>query len=251
MEGYDAATYGDGFADVYDDWYGDGADVAAAVEALAGWALATGGPVLELGVGSGRLALPLAGRGVDVWGIDASPAMVGRLRAKPGGKHLPVAIGDMAELDLSGLPGGPDARFGLVFAAFNTLFNVADEPGQRRCLERVAAVLAPAGRFVIEAFVPGDGHHPSAVEAVRVDLASVVLSVSRRRRDSQVVDGQHVEITEQGVRLRPWSIRYATPAQLDGMAGAAGLRLHDRYGAWDRSPFGPDSPAHVSVYGRA
>ncbi|MEY2570667.1 MAG: hypothetical protein QOE63_1017, partial [Acidimicrobiaceae bacterium] len=96
VDGYTAASYGEGFADVYDDWYADVSDVDATVERIV--AIAGGGRVLELGIGSGRLALPLAAQGIDVWGIDASPAMVDRLRAKPGGGALPVAIGDMAAL---------------------------------------------------------------------------------------------------------------------------------------------------------
>src|SRR6267143_6614834 len=122
MDGYGPASYGEGIADTYDEWYGDRPDTDAAVDALLSLAQRTGGRVLELGVGSGRLALPLAAKGIDIWGIDASPAMVDRLRGKPGGDALPVALGGMAAVDLTSLPGAEGAHFGLVFAAVNTFF---------------------------------------------------------------------------------------------------------------------------------
>src|SRR5262245_86190 len=151
MEGYRPSTYGERFADVYDDWYGDVSDVAATVDRVA--ALAGSGPVLELGAGSGRLAVPLADRGLDVWALDASPAMLDRLRAKPGGDRVRTVVGDMAEADLG--PGAP--RFALVLCAFNTLFNLTDGDAQRRCLARTADLLAPGGQLVVEAFVPPPG----------------------------------------------------------------------------------------------
>src|SRR6185295_3811038 len=115
MEGYGPETYGDAIADIYDLWYGGKPDTAAAVDRLAALAARTSElPVLELGIGTGRLALPLVASGYAVWGIDASGAMVDELRTKPSGAHLPVVVGDMAELDLSVLPGGDSARFGLV-----------------------------------------------------------------------------------------------------------------------------------------
>src|SRR5262245_41087141 len=117
MDGYEASTYGDGFADVYDDWYGNVSDVDATVAGVASLAAARGGDrVLELGVGTGRLALPLAARGLLVTGIDASPAMLDRLLAKPGAARVEAVLGDMAELPVPG-------RYTVVFAAFNTFFN--------------------------------------------------------------------------------------------------------------------------------
>ena len=143
VDGYDASTYGDRFADVYDDWYGDVTDAVACTAKVAELARAAGGgPVLELGVGSGRLALPLVERGLEVHGIDASPAMVERLRAKPGGDRVRVTIGDMADLDLPAAP-----PFSVVLVAFNTFFNLATEAAQRRCLERVDGRARP-GRLV-------------------------------------------------------------------------------------------------------
>ncbi|MDP8987176.1 MAG: class I SAM-dependent methyltransferase, partial [Actinomycetota bacterium] len=125
MHGFDASTYGERFADVYDDWYGDVSDVDATVEAVA--RLAGDGPVLELGIGTGRLALPLKAAGLEVHGIDASPAMLERLRAKPGGEAVPVVIGDFADVAVE-VPGG----FAVVLVAYNTLFNLGSAAAQRR-----------------------------------------------------------------------------------------------------------------------
>lgn len=249
MEGYDARTYGDRFAEVYDDWYGDVTDATACTAHLARLVHTSGGgPVLELGVGSGRLALPLVERGLVVHGIDASAAMVERLRAKPGGDQVRVTVGDMAELALADAP-----RFALVFVAFNTFFNLATEEAQRRCLQRVAALLAPEGRFVLEAFVPDDDPEPVATAAVQprhIAADEVVLTVSQIDRSAQTISGQHVHLRESGIRLRPWHLRYASPAQLDAMAASAGLELESRTGGWLGEPFDEHSGVHVSTYRR-
>jgi SAM-dependent methyltransferase len=249
MDGYGPATYGDGMADVYDEWYATRGDIIGAVAALAALASAAGpGPVLELGVGSGRLALPLAASGAEVWGIDASPAMVARLRAKPGGDRLPVVVGDMAELDLSLLRGGSETRFSLVFAADNTFFNLTTLEAQARCLERVRTVLGPKGRLLIEAFVPALDAPASSVDARTVAVDHVVLTVTTHDAASQTVSGQHIELRESGVRLHPWSIRYVAPDELDRMASAAGLSLVERWSDWRMTPFTADDSTHVSIY---
>jgi SAM-dependent methyltransferase len=248
VEGYDASTYGDRFADVYDDWYADLTDGDACVDRVAALVAESGaGPVLELGVGSGRLAVPLARRGIEVHGVDASTAMLDRLRARDGGDAVTVHLGDMADLDLQGTPG-----FSVVLAAFNTLFNVASEDGQRRCLARAAAHLSRGGRLVVEAFVPDDtGEGQGAVRAVEprsISIDEVVLTVSRVDRGAQTVTGQHVQLTERGIRLRPWHLRWATPAQLDEMAVAAGLALEWRAGGWSGEPFDDRSTTQVACY---
>jgi SAM-dependent methyltransferase len=249
VEGYEASTYGDRFADVYDDWYGEVSDVAACTDRLAALARAAGdGPVLELGVGSGRLALPLAQRGLVVHGIDASAAMLDRLRAKPGGDALTLTCGDMAELELADPP-----SFAVVFVAFNTFFNLGTEAAQRRCLDRVASVLAPDGWFVLEAFVPADAPATpdrGAVTPRRITADEVVLTVSQHDAAAQTVSGQHIHVTESGIRLRPWHLRYAAPAELDAMAEGAGLRLEWRHAGWDGLPFDGDAAVHVSAYRR-
>jgi SAM-dependent methyltransferase len=248
VEGYDASTYGDRFADVYDDWYGDLTDAEACADRIAALAVEAGGPVLELGIGSGRLALPLVARGCEVHGIDASAAMVERLRAKPDGDQLAVTIGDMAELALDQEPAG---GFGVAFVAFNTFFNLGSEDAQRRCLLRICRILRPGGAFVLEAYVPdgatGD-EVDSAVTPRHIGADDVVLTVSRRDRAAQTVSGQHVHITEAGIRLRPWHLRYASPEQLDELASDAGLELVDRRSGWRDEPFTDASSTHVSTY---
>ena len=248
MDGFDASTYGERFADVYDDWYGDVSDVAATVEVVA--ALAEGGPVLELGVGTGRLAVPLAERGLEVHGIDASPAMLERLAAKAAaaGVTVPATLGDFADVPVE-VPDG----FAVVLVAFNTLFNLPDAETQRRCMAAVARRLRPDGRFVVEAFVPGvpgpdDAVEGGAVTPRTVGADRVVLSVHMHDAVAQTVVGSLVDITESGIRLRPWRIRWAPPDELDAMATDAGLERVERWGDWDRRPFEDDSPRHVTLY---
>jgi SAM-dependent methyltransferase len=245
MQGYDASSYGDAFADVYDDWYAGISDVELTVLELLD--LAGSGPVLELGVGTGRIAVPLAeagiATGVRLVGIDASEAMLARLARRDPGRLVTTIHGDMR----CDLPAGP---FGLVFAAYNTLFNLTDEGAQGRCFADVADRLLLGGRFVVEAFVPDDP--PPRGDSVTVKSISadrVVLSVSVDDPDHQSAAGQFVELSEAGgVRLRPWSIRYSTPAQLDDYARAAGFALEHRWESFGRTPFDEDSTRHVTVY---
>jgi SAM-dependent methyltransferase len=245
MEGYEADTYGEAFADVYDEWYHAVSDVGSTVEGLL--ALAGSGPVLELGVGTGRLAIPLAeaGRatGIDVAGIDASPAMLERLAVRDTHGLVEAVQGDMS----AGLPDGP---FTLVFVAYNTLFNLIDDGAQARCFAAVADRLTPGGRFVIDAFVPDPSRTRGDSVSVRSLTADrVILSISVDDPEHRAAAGQFVELTEAGgVRLRPWSIRYASPAQLDSYAEAAGLTLEHRWATFGRAPFDADSPRHVSSY---
>jgi SAM-dependent methyltransferase len=241
MRGYEPHSYGDGMADVYDDWYADISDVDATVAALV--TLAGGGAVLELGVGTGRLALPLAERGVEVHGIDASDAMLRVMAAKPGGFAVQAVAGDMVD----DLPAGP---FSLAFVAYNTFFNLLSAERQQACFHAVAARLAPGGAFAIEAFVPEPDHEPTSSVTVRsVHADRVVLSVSTADPVRQIAEGQYIDITEQGgVKLRPWSIRWATPVQLDQMAVAAGFTLEARWTGFDGTPFAADDARHVSIY---
>lgn len=250
MEGYGPATYGDGFADVYDDWYGGLAGLDDAVAALA--ALADGGRVLELGVGSGRLAVPLAATGTEVWGLDASPAMLDRLAAAPGGGRVHAVLGDMADpraaLAAAGAP--PEGGFAVVALAFNTFLLLAAAEAQQRCIEACAGLLAPGGCLVIEAYVPADppADAETVLEPRAVELDRVVFTVSTHRPAEQVVHGQHVELRESGIRLRPWVLRYLALDQLDDLAAGAGLRCRERWRSWDRQPFSEADPLHISVY---
>ncbi len=242
MDGYDASTYGQRIADVYDDVHPDHDDAMIATLAE----LAGGGRALELGIGTGRIALPLAARGLAVQGIDASPAMVDRLRAKPGGAAIAVTIGDFAEVSAEG-------PFSLVYVVFNTFFGLLSQEDQVRCFGNVARRLTEAGVFVIEAFVPDLTRfvRGQVVNASRVENDAVLLDVSRHDPVAQRVVSQQVVLTEGGVRLFPVQIRYAWPAELDLMARLAGLRLRHRWAGWRREPFTAASGMHVSVYERA
>lgn len=248
MQGYEPQAYGEAMAEVYDDWYADISDVDATVRAVAELVRAAGGGrVLELGVGTGRLALPLAAAGLDVTGIDASTAMLDRLRAKPGATAVTLVHGDMA----AGLPSGP---FAVVLVAFNTFFSLTTADAQERCLAHIADRLAHRGRFALEAFVPDEEliDAGSRVEVRSLTRDRVVLTVSRHDAGLQRAEGQFVELTEAGgVRLRPWSLRYAGPTELDRMAATAGLELVSRWSSWAGAAFDAASTNHVSLYRRA
>jgi SAM-dependent methyltransferase len=242
MEEYGPQTYGDRIADVYDDFHAN-LDTDGAVEALA--SLAGQGPVLELAIGTGRLALPLAERGLEVHGIDASERMVAKLREKPGGDAIPVTMGDFADV-------GVDGTYSLVFVAFNTLFGLLTQSDQVRCFTNVAPRLSPDGVFVIEVFFPDLGRfdRDQRIQVRHLDPNEVRIDASSHRPLEQRIDSNHVVITEEGTRLYPVNIRYAFPAELDLMARLAGLELKERWGGWHREPFTASSLRHVSVYGR-
>lgn len=244
VEGYRDSSYGEGIADVYDAWYGDVSDVDATVDLVAELATGAGaaGRVLELGVGTGRLAVPLAARGLTVHGIDASAAMLARLRERDPSGRIAVTAGDM----VGDLPAGP---FDVVLVAYNTLFNLRSAERQRACFAAVADCLTPGGTFVVEVFVPDLARAGDHVGIRSMTVDRVVLDVSRHDPHSQRAEGQLVELAAgRPVRLRPWSIRYAAPAELDAMAAGAGLALTDRWADFHRTPFDAHSERHVSAY---
>jgi len=249
VEGYRSDTYGDAFADVYDEWYRGLGNVGSLVRLIGEETLTPCGEtpktVLELGVGTGRLALPLADAGFDVTGVDTSSAMLDRLRrADPGGR-VAVIQGDMVD----DLPAGP---FAAALAAYNSVFNLETADRQRQLFAEVAARLTDEGCLVIEAFVPDDPPRRGGDLTIRSLTADrVVLSATVSDPSTQRAEGQFIELTEAGgVRLRPWSIRYASPAQLDEMAAAAGLTLAARHADTDRAVFDDESHHHVSIYRR-
>ncbi len=241
MEGYGPETYGDRIADVYETIYPH-LDTEGAVERLA--ELAAGGPALELAIGTGRLALPLVERGIELHGIDASEAMVAKLREKQGGDRIPVTLGDFAEVAV-------DGRYRLIFVAFNTFFALLTQEDQVRCFANAAEHLQDDGVFVLETFFPDLARFDRGqrTQTNLVEVGRVMLDVSTHDRVAQRVDSQHVVVTEEGAKLYPVSIRYAFPSELDLMAQLAGLELRNRWGGWRREPFTETSPRHVSVYG--
>ncbi len=247
MEGYRSDTYGQAYADVYDEWYGAHGDTDGVVDAISDAATRTGGAILELGIGTGRLAIPLAGRGHEVVGVDASSAMLEKLGAKTAGRPIEVHRTDMSRLDSVPRTG----RFGVAFAAFNTFLGLYDEDDRRSCLTGVARLLAPGGRLALETIVPGpepdsDEDH---VEIRTLETDRLILTVSRRDPRARTVSGHHVELTDgEPVRLRPWQLGYLAPDDLDREAAASGLTLERRASGWDGAPYSETSPTHVSWY---
>jgi hypothetical protein len=240
--GADEGYFGERVAARYDDlsWsMFDPAVIGPTVDMLA--ELAGDGGALEFAIGTGRIALPLAERGVRVAGIDNSDAMLARLREKPGAERIDAVVGDMAATRV-------DGEFSLVYLVFNTIFNLTTQEGQVACFENAAAHLRGGGRFVIEARVPELQRLPlgQTVLPWRADpdgMSCYVYDVVTQR-----LSGQHYYFVDGAVEASPTEMRYAWPAELDLMARLAGMRLQDRWAGWGREPFTALSPSHVSVY---
>lgn len=241
MHAFDPAeSFGPAVAARYDlSPRGDEADAARFLADVAG-----NRPALEFAIGTGRIAVPLAESGVKVDGIELSPAMIDQLRSKPGGAGLRVEIGDMASLAMG-------HRYGLVYLVYNTIFNLLTADDQVRCFENAARHLEPDGCFVVETAVPSawiTPDRPDYVHAEHVGVDEVMLDVARYDPVTQLLAENHVRLTSDGISLSPILCRLITPGEMDLMARIAGLRLVDRFADWRRTPFGPTSTAHVSVY---
>lgn len=244
MTDFDPTRYGaSGIAEEYDTLYAEEWDTINAVAFLAG--AAAGGRVLEFGIGTGRLALPLTARGVDVHGIDGSDEMVARLRAKPGGDTIPVTIGDFATADAG-------RGFAVVVLAVNTIFALPDQAAQVACFANASRHLAPGGAFVIEAWVPDVGAFRNNRLVRQRVLADDVMSIESARLEpaEQRMRTTQAVFRNGSVRLYPANHRYAWPAELDLMAQLAGLARESRWQDWEGRPFDDDSRAHVTVYRR-
>ena len=234
MKGYGPETFGRLYAEHYDERLDMDQETQDSVDFLA--ELAGDGPVLELAIGTGRVALPLAARGLEVHGVEASEEMVARLRAKPGGEAIPVRIG---------------AEFRLAYLVFNTIFNVTSQEAQVSLFQSVADHLGSGGAFVVETILPevGDfGKKHQSVRGMNLAVDSVRFEVRMHDPVNQRIDYQRIVIDEKGAKLNPLAMRYVWPSEMDLMARLAGLELEHRYGWWDRSPFTADSTSHVSVY---
>jgi len=242
MDGFDPLqSFGPDAAASYDDSLrGDEDETVAFLADLAG-----SRPALEFAIGTGRIAVPLASRDVQVDGIEQSAAMIARLREKPGGADLQVVHGDMA---FDAGPGGP---YGLVFLVYNTIGNILTQDGQVACFENASRQLSPEGVFVVEKQLPWVSVPRSQfVNAEYVGADAVVLDVNRYDPSTQILCENHVRIGTDGIRMGPIAQRLVTPGELDLMARIAGLRLVDRWGGWRGEPFTAESTRHVSVYGR-
>ncbi|MGH2821031.1 MAG: class I SAM-dependent methyltransferase [Actinomycetota bacterium] len=243
--GHDAdPTYGDRIAHRYDEIHRHlEAETPGTVDFLASLAR---GRALELGTGTGRVALPLADMGVEVHGIESSQARVERMSAKARGRTIPVTIGNFADV-------GGDGPFSLIFVVFNTFFALTDPEEQIRCLRNVERALTEDGVFVVEAFVPDPTRFDRGqrMSVIGLEEDAVLFDASTHDAVHQRVDTRHVWISEDGVELFPVSLRYVWPSELDLMARLAGMNLRERWGGWRREPFVDSSARHVCVYERA
>lgn len=241
---HDPSIYGQSWAERYDEIHA-GLDAPESTEPVVSLLaqLAGDGTALELGIETGRIALPLSQRGVEVHGIDASEAMVARLREKPGGAEIPVTIGDFELVDV-------EQRYSVIYVVFNTLFVLPTQAAQTNCFRNVARRLADDGVFVIEAFVP-DPTRFTAGQSTRtgtVEHDRVSFDLERHDPVNQTVASSRIYITPDGVELFPISIRYAWPSELDLMAALAGMRLRSRWSDWNGGQFTAASRNHVSIY---
>ena len=203
--------------------------------------LAAGRPALELAIGTGRVGLPLAARGVSVTGIELSEAMVERLRAKPGGDAIPVTIGDMATIRV-------DGEFGLVYLVFNTLVNLTSQDAQVACFENAAAHLEPGGRFVVEVGIPQLRRLPPGERGNVIGIEDGYWGIDEFDVVEQRLVSHHFLATDEGIRRKSLPFRYVWPSELDLMGRLAGLRLLERSADWHGAPLTEDSRSHVSVW---
>jgi SAM-dependent methyltransferase len=234
--------FGERVAERYDESSADmfeSAVVDPVVDFLAD--LAGSGAALELGIGTGRIALPLAQRGIRVHGIDLSDAMVARLRAKPGAEDIEVTIGDFATTRVEG-------TFSVAYLVFNTIMNLTTQDEQVACFENVAAHLEPGGCFVIEVGVPALQRLPPGETVRAFDISATHLGFDEYDVVSQGLISHHYSVVDGKLELHSVPFRYVWPSELDLMARLAGMRLRERWSGWKREPFASESRKHVSVW---
>jgi SAM-dependent methyltransferase len=234
--------FGERVAQRYDESSADmfqSAVVDPVVDLLAD--LAGHGAALELGIGTGRIALPLARRGIRVHGIDLSEAMVARLRAKPGAQQIGVTIGDFATTTVEG-------RFTVAYLVFNTIMNLTTQDGQIACFQNVAAHLEPGGCFVIEVMVPALQRLPPGETVRAFNLSATRLGFDEYDVASQGLISHHYTVVDGSLEVYSPPFRYVWPSELDLMARLAGMTLRERWSGWKREPFTSDSTKHVSVW---
>ncbi len=238
--------FDDRVAATYDETAGELFDPAVVERTVALLAeLAGTGRALELGSGTGRIALPLAARGVEVHGIELSRAMTARLRGKPGGEEIGVTIGDFATAKVDGQA---DGTFRLAYLVRNTIMNLTTQAAQVACFRNVAAHLEPGGRFVIEVLVPGLQRLPPGETFQVFHVSDSHWGIDEYDVANQRLTSHHLRILDGRLDRQSIPFRYAWPAELDLMAQLAGMRLRDRWAGWKREPFTSDSRQHVSVW---
>ena len=234
--------FGERVAARFDERYADLADPAV-VDPMVDFLVeqAGSGAALELGIGTGRIALPLARRGVPVHGIELSKAMAARLREKPGAEEIGVTIGDFARARV-------DGTFSLAYLVANTIMNLTTQEEQVACFRNVAAHLEPGGRFVIEVLVPGLRRLPPGETFQLFDVSPTHVGFDEYDVARQGLVSHHYWIEDGKVELFSPPFRYVWPAELDLMARLAGMTLRERFGGWRREPFTSESTKHVSVW---
>lgn len=205
--------------------------------------LARGGRVLELGVGTGRVAIPLAATGLDVHAIDLDPAMLDQLRSKPGSEAVTVHLGDMADMDV-------DGSFDLIYAVFGTLFMLPTQDDQLRCFRHAAHKLTLNGKLVIEALMPRPTTYEGGGKVTVADANDerVIINVSQSDALAQTIQIRQIVLGPSGIEIHPVRIRYSWPSELDLMARLADLGLHARWSNWEGRPFTAEDQRHISVY---
>jgi len=243
-----AATYDDPASSEFDP-----AVIDMTVDFLA--RLADGGRALELGIGTGRIALPLSSRGVEVHGIDLSPAMVAKLREKPGGAAIDVTFGDFASTRAGGDGDGEgrserdgEGTFGLAYLIFNTIMNLTTQDAQVDCFRNAAAHLEPGGHFVVEVHLPELRRLPHGQQAIPFRVTPTRWAFDHYDVATQAMSSNYIEVEHGRGSVRSIPFRYVWPAELDLMARIAGMRLVERWADWGREPFTNESRKHVSVW---
>jgi SAM-dependent methyltransferase len=237
--------FGERVAERYDETSADMFDPATVdpvVEFLAG--LASDGSALELGIGTGRIALPLARRGIRVHGIDLSEAMIARLRAKPGSDQIDVTIGDFATTTVAG-------RFSVAYLVFNTIMNLTSQDEQVACFQNAAAHLHPGGCFVIEVGIPDLQRLPPSETVRPFTVTPERLGFDEYDIAAQGMISHHYWVEDGKLEVFSAPFRYVWPAELDLMARLAGMSLRERWSGWNREPFTSESRQHVSVWEKA
>ncbi|MEO1322411.1 MAG: class I SAM-dependent methyltransferase [Pseudomonadota bacterium] len=242
MREFGPSTFGEHYAEEYDALHNPGTTEACVdlVSTLAGE-----GRILELAIGTGRIALPLSERGHDVSGFDASPHMLEKLREKPGGAKLKTWVADMARFDV-------DDQFDFAFLVFNTLYNLTTQADQMQCFCQVSKHLNPGGKFLVEAFMPNREtfENKQAVRTKHVSFDKVWLEAVKHDPVRQRLDYQRIRISEDGTTLHPLPMRYVWPSEMDLMAERAGLQLVERWGNWHRDPISAESEMQIALYER-
>ncbi len=241
MDRYSAETYGETIADVYDDFYRPFAMSHPMIMRLR--ELAGAGPALELGIGTGRVALPLSSYGIALHGIDASGSMIKQLRDKPGGMDISVEVGNMADVNVHG-------HFSLIYVLASTFFALLSQEEQIRCFVNCAKRLEQGGVFLIEAFTPDPAQLtiPANASVHRVEMDGISLEITFVNQLQQRISGNCIFPCTQRKRTCPVELRYAWPSELDLMARIAGMYLDSRQGGWEHEPYVGQSRGHISIY---